>query len=212
MEIRDARPQDAPAACQVLRRSITELCIADHRNDPAILQKWLANKTPGIVRSWIENPSNTMLVAAEGAVILAVGSVTGAGEITTNYVSPNARFQGISRAMMAELEARTRRRGLTHCTLVSTETARSLLPSARLHRNRPGAAKIRHRRKLPDDQKPDPRLKSTCRTSGRRLPLPRPARRDLRQHLLHQPLVCASMSASPSAIGRRMNFEAPASM
>ena len=123
MEIRDARPEDAPAACQVLRRSITELCIADHHNDPAILQQWLANKTPEIVRSWIENPNNTMLVAIDGAAILAVGSVTRAGEITTNYVSPDARFHGVSRTMMTELEARTRQRGVTQCTLVSTETA-----------------------------------------------------------------------------------------
>jgi hypothetical protein len=46
MEIRDAETEDALAACQVLRRSITELCISDHRNDPTILGRWLANKTP----------------------------------------------------------------------------------------------------------------------------------------------------------------------
>jgi len=49
MKIRDARVVDAPAARQVLRRSIIELCVADHRNDPAILTKWLANKTPEIL-------------------------------------------------------------------------------------------------------------------------------------------------------------------
>jgi hypothetical protein len=36
MEIREAMTEDAPAACEVLRRSISELCVADHRNDPAI--------------------------------------------------------------------------------------------------------------------------------------------------------------------------------
>jgi hypothetical protein len=30
-------------------RSIAELCVLDHRNDPAILARWLANKTPEIV-------------------------------------------------------------------------------------------------------------------------------------------------------------------
>jgi len=39
MEIRDAVPSDARAACEVLRRSITELCVADHRNEPAILAR-----------------------------------------------------------------------------------------------------------------------------------------------------------------------------
>lgn len=38
MHIRDAILDDAPAACDVLRRSIAELCVADHRNDPAILE------------------------------------------------------------------------------------------------------------------------------------------------------------------------------
>jgi hypothetical protein len=56
MEIRDAVAEDAPAACQVLRRSISELCVADHGNDPAILAKWLLNKTPDIVASWIALP------------------------------------------------------------------------------------------------------------------------------------------------------------
>jgi len=49
MEIRDAVAEDAPAACQVVRRSISELCIADHRSDPTILMRWLSNKTPEIV-------------------------------------------------------------------------------------------------------------------------------------------------------------------
>jgi quinol monooxygenase YgiN len=40
-EIRAARPEDAPAACDVLRRSITELCGADHHDDPEILRRWL---------------------------------------------------------------------------------------------------------------------------------------------------------------------------
>jgi len=30
MEIRNAVPEDAPAACDVIRRSISELCSADH--------------------------------------------------------------------------------------------------------------------------------------------------------------------------------------
>ena len=73
MEIRDAVPVDAPAACEVMRRSISELCEADHRNDPEILRRWLANKTLEIVRSWIIKPGNSVLVAVDGDSILAVG-------------------------------------------------------------------------------------------------------------------------------------------
>ena len=57
MEIRDAVAEDAHAACRVLRRSIAELCHADHRNDPAILSRWLGNKTPEFFMSWISRRS-----------------------------------------------------------------------------------------------------------------------------------------------------------
>jgi hypothetical protein len=52
MEIRDATRADAPADCEVLRRRIVR---THHRNDQEILDRWLANKTPEIVVSWIAN-------------------------------------------------------------------------------------------------------------------------------------------------------------
>lgn len=125
MEIRDAIPEDAPAACEVLRRSISELCFPDHRNDPAILAHWLSNKTPAIVASWIAQPDRSLLLAVEQDAVLAVGSVSNAGKITLNYVSPDARFRGVSRTLLAALEARAKARSNTRCTLESTETAQS---------------------------------------------------------------------------------------
>ena len=130
MEIRDATPRDAEAACDVLRRSISELCAADHGNDPAILGRWLSNKTPEIVAGWAKQPGNSLLVAVEGDVILGVASVTDAGEITLNYVAPDARFRGVSRALLGALEARAAERGNTSCTLTSTETAHRFYQSA----------------------------------------------------------------------------------
>ena len=124
VKIRDARSEDAPAACEVLRRSIVELCAADHRNDPAILARWLSNKTSEIVASWIAQSGNSVLLAVENGSILAVGSVTDTGKITLNYVSPDARFRGVSRALLRALEARAAERGNIKCTLASTETAR----------------------------------------------------------------------------------------
>ena len=59
MKIRDARPEDAPAACRVLRASIIELCVADHGNDPTLMERWLANKQPDIVANWIANPAHS---------------------------------------------------------------------------------------------------------------------------------------------------------
>ena len=123
MKIRDATPADAAAACVVLRASITRLCVADHRNDPEILGRWLANKTPEIVAGWAVEPASSLLIAVEGDAVLAVGGVKDFGEITLNYVAPAARFRGVSSALLAALEARAAERGSTRCTLLSTETA-----------------------------------------------------------------------------------------
>jgi len=123
MKIRDALPDDASAACEVMRRSIAELCVADHRNDPAVLGRWLGNKTPEAFRSWI-TPGNSLRVVVENGEILAVGCVTEAGVITLNYVSPDARFRGASTALLANLENRAIEQGNEVCTLESTETAR----------------------------------------------------------------------------------------
>jgi GNAT superfamily N-acetyltransferase len=130
MEIRRARIADAEAICAVHRRSIVELCVADHRNDPAILDAWLASKTPENVRRWIERADNNLFMAAEGDKVLAVGCVTDSGEITVNYVAPEARFRGVSKAMLAKLEATARERGAERCALVSTKTARRFYRSA----------------------------------------------------------------------------------
>ncbi|SDN50020.1 GNAT family N-acetyltransferase [Afipia sp. GAS231] len=122
MRVRDAVPEDAFAACDVMRRSIIELCAPDHGNDPVILGRWLSNKTPEIFRSWIR-PGNSVLVAVDHNRVLAVGCITDDGEITLNYVSPDARFRGVSTTLLAELEMRAIEFGNAKCRLESTETA-----------------------------------------------------------------------------------------
>jgi hypothetical protein len=87
-----------------------------------MLGRWLSNKTPEIVAGWANEPDSSLLVAMDGDVILAVGSVRDSGEITLNYVVPAARFLGVSSAMLKALEARAAERGTTRCTLTSTET------------------------------------------------------------------------------------------
>jgi hypothetical protein len=55
MQIRAAHAEDASGPGTVLRRSIAELCRSDHRDDPAILERWLAHKTPRLVRQHEED-------------------------------------------------------------------------------------------------------------------------------------------------------------
>jgi GNAT superfamily N-acetyltransferase len=142
MLIRAAHVEDAVGACEVLRRSIVELCALDHHNDPGIVQGWLANKTPENVTAWINDRGNRVLVAVEHDSVLAVGAVRTDGEITLNYVSPDARFKGVSRAMLAQLEAIARDFGNDACRLLSTETALRFYLSAGYEQKGPSEGKF----------------------------------------------------------------------
>lgn len=125
--IRRAVVADAPAMSAILIASITELCVADHRNDPALLAGWLANKAPGSVAQWFTNPDSTLLVAEHDGVPAAVGGcLNDQRRISLNYVSPDHRFAGISKAMLAALETEL---GPGEATLDSTETARRFYES-----------------------------------------------------------------------------------
>jgi len=123
MPIRDVTPDDASAVCAVLRASISQPCVADHGNDPAILARWLENKTPENVAVWTQDACHSLLVAIEGNRIVAVGSVRDSGEITMNYVAPPARFHGASKFLLTALEMRAAERGNVRCSLLSTAAA-----------------------------------------------------------------------------------------
>lgn len=118
--VRPASPADAAAMSAVLIASITHLCAADHRNDPAALASWLANKTPEGIGQWFANPANTLLVAEREGEIAAVGGCNTARRIILNYVSPRHRFAGVSTAMLRALETAL---GPGAASLDSTATA-----------------------------------------------------------------------------------------
>ena len=110
MHIRRAKTDDA-AACAVLRRSITELCRADHGGDAILLGKWLSNKTVENLTRWIMQTH--FVVAEERETILGVAAMNASGKITLNYVSPEARFRGVSKALVQQLESKARALGLS---------------------------------------------------------------------------------------------------
>lgn len=125
MEIRVARPEDAASACGVLRRSISECCADDHRNDAAILSAWLGNKTPETVESWFLSASNYSLVAVSDSEVVGVAMLTRAGKIVLFYVSPDVRFSGVGKALLQGLEAQAREWGLRAIQVDSTITAQA---------------------------------------------------------------------------------------
>ncbi|MBX8813191.1 GNAT family N-acetyltransferase [Pseudochrobactrum algeriensis] len=124
MLIRVASAEDAAKVCTVLRRSITELCAADHQNDPQILSQWLANKTEENLRAWIAREGQVYLVAEIDGRIAGVAAVSATDGVLLNYVSPDYQYRGVSKALMAVSEGWLKGQGQVVSRLTSTATAK----------------------------------------------------------------------------------------
>jgi GNAT superfamily N-acetyltransferase len=121
--VRDATPADARDVVRVVRASISELCHADHGGDADVLAGWLDNKTEAKVATWLGNPANIILVAEIDGTVAGVSCLRTDGQVMLNYVAPAHRYRGVSKAMLAAIEARAKVLGLTELTLESTQTA-----------------------------------------------------------------------------------------
>jgi aminoglycoside phosphotransferase (APT) family kinase protein len=124
LTIRRAVAADAPSACDTVRRSIAELCVQDHQGDAATITAWLANKTEANLTRWISSDQRLAFVAEEAARIVGFGLLDPAGSILLLYVSPDARFRGVSKALLAAMEDVARSVGVHTVTLDSSATAR----------------------------------------------------------------------------------------
>lgn len=127
--VRKATDTDAAGAIGTLRRSITELCVADHQNDPAEIEGWLANKTEEAWRKWIARNDAVVLIADRAGEVVGVGMATLSGDILLNYVHPDARFCGVSKAVLNGIEEALKSKGVQYCRLESTITAHSFYES-----------------------------------------------------------------------------------
>jgi len=130
LSVRRARVTDAEACSAVLCASIRKLCIADHCGDEEIISRWLANKTPKTLRNWIPSPEITIYVAEIDGIVAGVGAISDGSEVTLNYVSPDYRFLGVSRAILNELERALHERGVHNALLTSTTTAHQFYSKA----------------------------------------------------------------------------------
>jgi GNAT superfamily N-acetyltransferase len=122
--IRPAYADDAAEAARLICASICGLCQADHGGLPDIIARWTANKTPGQMRRWTERGPLTILVALRDAQMVGVGATIDDREIALNYVDPEARFSGVSAALLAAMEERLVLAGACRAQLTSTLTAR----------------------------------------------------------------------------------------
>lgn len=124
IRIRLATPEDASAACAVVRRSISECCAEDHCNDPVLVDEWMGNKTVPQFQTWIDHPA-TFAVVAESAGAMVGFAMAKAAEVQLCYLVPEARFKGTGKSMLAALESHAAQAGIGALQLRSTRSARA---------------------------------------------------------------------------------------
>lgn len=124
--IRPARETDAARVCEVLIRSVHEVCAADYGHDAEVLESWCGNKKPELVREWIADPDNYFLVleSPEREVAGAAMFKRPDSSIFLLYLLPEAIGHGNGAVLLDALEAEARRLGKEVVTLGSTITAR----------------------------------------------------------------------------------------
>ncbi|WP_188565444.1 GNAT family N-acetyltransferase [Undibacterium terreum] len=124
IEIRSATPADAAAACEALRRSISECCQEDHRNDEAILSAWLGNKNSSMVATWFSSAANYALLATYGDEVVGVALLTRGGKIALCYVIPETLYKGAGKDLLRGLEQKAHEWQLPWVKVLSTASAR----------------------------------------------------------------------------------------
>jgi GNAT superfamily N-acetyltransferase len=126
--VRPATADDARDAIEVVCDAIMA-CTADHRNDPATLERWLANKQPENFERWIANPDNFCVVEEIDGKIRGVGVLRRDGELLLFYVAPDQWRRGLGRNIHVALETRAIEWGLSKLHLESTLAARRFYES-----------------------------------------------------------------------------------
>ena len=136
--LRPAKATDARKVSRVIRRCIVELCDQDHGGDRHRIAEWLANKSPQQVGRWIADRDQIWCVAGREE-IEGAGAVRRDGNLLLLYVDPAARFTGVSRALLDQLELDAFQAGANAIRLTSTKTARTFYLASGYRETEPGS-------------------------------------------------------------------------
>jgi predicted GNAT family acetyltransferase len=139
LTLRAPTADDADAMSKVLVASITELCSADHVDDSGAISAWTRNKSPEGVLDLLANAKIQIFVADRDGEIIAVGAISFPATIALNYVSPTARFQGVSKALLTHMEQVLIAQGQQEAFLEATATALKFYERMGWHTNGPQA-------------------------------------------------------------------------
>lgn len=113
--------------CELIKESIIMNCSVDYNNDPQVMKKWLANKTPDNISQWIDSENNISLAAFDTSKnqIAGFALMSKNGEILLNYVLSAYLYQGVGKALLNEMEQVARSSRIKALSVVSTITAKN---------------------------------------------------------------------------------------
>ncbi|MFD1694094.1 GNAT family N-acetyltransferase [Roseibium aestuarii] len=119
-----ADPAYAVEIARLSRRSVEELCAADHAGAGPGLDAWLNALATDRIERWITRPGVFLMAVDETTQVLGAVAATTMGEIALLHVLPEARFQGVSKALLRQLGRALDDLGASHLLVRSPETAR----------------------------------------------------------------------------------------
>ena len=122
-KVREATPFDSVEACDVLRRSISEICSLDY-NDQSVIDEWLDNKTESNIKEWIQSVNSYSVVCTNDDVIVGFGVISLEGVISLIYLIPEALHKGNGKLMLDAMEQRVFSEGIEEISTVSSITAK----------------------------------------------------------------------------------------
>lgn len=120
MNIRDAKRADLKAMTDVRAASIRALCQSDHGDNDKAIADWIGNDDK--FEQLLADKDATIVVVELDEQVAGVGAMAG-DRVTLNYVHPDFRFQGVSKAIMQTLESRMVAQGILIGYLDSSKTA-----------------------------------------------------------------------------------------
>ena len=97
-----AKESDASDVCNVLRKSIKEVCGLDYLDLPdSFMESWLKNKTSQNIKQWITDDFNILLVARTyDNKVIGVASIDKKGKILLCYVLPEFIGKGVEKLLL----------------------------------------------------------------------------------------------------------------
>ena len=125
IEICTATPSDAGIISRIAERSIRVGCAAEHRNDPAIVAAWLRNNTLAHIRPWLADPRLRLTLARLQGRPAGVAMASASGRIAFCYVQPESLRRGVGQALVRDIEAWLRGRGVARMRLNSTRSSQA---------------------------------------------------------------------------------------